>query len=181
MQSRLSARQAPANPTKILAPRYGWHRDELCLLEAGPPTWRGARGSAVADTSTGSHRGLDLTREPRGHACVLALATGGAVLVGAMTVREMGGDRRVRLEPGRRKDDPIHTLASGRLWSCRLSRTGLLALGRERSSRASRLGPGRESTWWRGRSCLWPARSPRWTSAIPPEGRGLRGSARASR
>jgi 4-amino-4-deoxy-L-arabinose transferase-like glycosyltransferase len=77
----------------VFAPRYGWHRDELYFLEAGrhlawgyvdqPPfTPLLAR---IADTLA------------NGNLVVLrflpALAAGGTAVVGAITVREMGGSR----------------------------------------------------------------------------------------
>lgn len=77
-----------------LAPRYGWHRDELYFLEAGkhlawgyvdqPPfTPAVARvANAIAPGSVVVLRSLS------------AIATGVTTIIGALIVREMGGRRR---------------------------------------------------------------------------------------
>lgn len=78
----------------VFAPRYGWHRDELYFLEAGrhlawgyvdqpPLTPLFAR---IADTLASGN--LVVLR------FLPAVAAGAVVVVGAITVREMGGSRR---------------------------------------------------------------------------------------
>ncbi|WP_068396498.1 ArnT family glycosyltransferase [Kribbia dieselivorans] len=81
----------------VVAPRYGWHRDEMYFLEAGqhlawgyvdqpPLTPFIAR---LADTvAPGSLVALRL---------MSALATAGTVIAGALFVRELGGDRHRQL------------------------------------------------------------------------------------
>ncbi|MFP4553850.1 MAG: ArnT family glycosyltransferase [Actinomycetota bacterium] len=81
----------------VLAPRYGWHRDELYFLEAGrhlawgyvdqpPLTPLLAR---IADTLASGN--LVVLR------FLPAVAAGATVAVGAATVREMGGRRRSQI------------------------------------------------------------------------------------
>lgn len=81
----------------LVAPRYGWHRDEMYFLEAGrhlawgyvdqpPLTPFIAR---IADAvAPGSLVALRL---------MSALATAGTVIAGALFVRELGGDRHRQL------------------------------------------------------------------------------------
>lgn len=78
----------------VLAPRYGWHRDELYFLEAGKHL---AWGYVDQPPFTPFVAQLADTIAP-GNLVVLrllpALTTGATVVVGSLFVRELGGDRR---------------------------------------------------------------------------------------
>lgn len=78
----------------VLAPRYGWHRDELYFLEAGRHL---ARGYVDQPPFTPFLARLADTVAP-GNLVVLripsALATGATIVAGSLFVRELGGDRR---------------------------------------------------------------------------------------
>ena len=81
----------------LLAPRYGWHRDELYFLEAGHHL---AWGYVDQPPLTPLLARVADTIAP-GNLVVLrifpALAAAGTVIIGALTVREMGGTRRAQL------------------------------------------------------------------------------------